>query len=249
MTGTLLIRGMLVGILAGLLAFGVAKVFGEPQVDKAIAFEASHAEHHAHSHGDASDEPEEELFSRETQSGVGLLTGVLVYGASMGGLFALAFAYSTGRVGRVGPRGLAALLALAAFVAVVLVPQLKYPANPPSVGDAETIKQRTKLFFLMLVVSIAGMVIAINFARKAVAKQGIWAGSITAGAIYVLIVGVASYAFPTFNEVPVGFSATLLWDFRLAALGMQLVLWTTIGLAFGWLTERSLQRQGQLALG
>ncbi len=39
MTGRLLVRGMLVGLLAGILAFGFAKVFGEPQIDKAIAFE------------------------------------------------------------------------------------------------------------------------------------------------------------------------------------------------------------------
>ncbi|WP_017126429.1 CbtA family protein, partial [Pseudomonas gingeri] len=134
---------MLVGLVAGLLAFGFAKVFGEPQVDKAIAFE----EKMDAMKGEA---PEPELVSRETQSSIGLLTGVLVYSASMGGLFALVFAYSLGRVGRMGPRGLSALLALAAFVAVIFVPELKYPANPPSVGDPDTIKQRTKLFFLML---------------------------------------------------------------------------------------------------
>lgn len=39
MMRALLIRGMLVGILAGVLAFGVARIFGEPQVDRAIAFE------------------------------------------------------------------------------------------------------------------------------------------------------------------------------------------------------------------
>ena len=37
MTGHLLVRGMLVGLLAGVLAFGFAKTFGEPQIDKAIA--------------------------------------------------------------------------------------------------------------------------------------------------------------------------------------------------------------------
>ncbi|MGO9135375.1 MAG: hypothetical protein ACLP8A_15190 [Methylovirgula sp.] len=31
----------------------------------------------------------------------------------------------------------------------------------------------------------------------------------------------------------------MLWRFRLAALGLQLVLWTAIGLLFGVLTERS----------
>ena len=39
MVGNLLLRGMLVGIFAGILAFGFAKIYGEPQVDRAIAFE------------------------------------------------------------------------------------------------------------------------------------------------------------------------------------------------------------------
>ena len=42
--GNLLMRGMLAGLIASLLAFGFAKVYGEPQVDRAIAFE----EHESH---------------------------------------------------------------------------------------------------------------------------------------------------------------------------------------------------------
>src|SRR6202000_895778 len=98
MVRTLLIWGMLVGIVAGLLAFGFAKVFGEPQVDRAIAFEAA-AEEHRDQATNASEEtdPEPELVSRAVQSILGLLTGVVVYGAAIGGLFALVFAYATGR--------------------------------------------------------------------------------------------------------------------------------------------------------
>lgn len=233
MTGHLLVRGMLVGLLAGILAFGFAKVFGEPQIDRAIAFE----EQMSAMHGDA----HEELVSREVQSTVGLLTGILVYSVSLGGVFALVFAYSLGRAGSIGPRGLAALLALAAFVAVILVPGLKYPANPPSIGDPETIGQRTKLFFLMLLVSVAAMVIAINAARKLIASRGVWSGSLLAVALYVVIVAVAGLLFPTINEVPDSFSAVLLWKFRVASLGIQIVLWTTVGLTFGWLAERKLK--------
>src|SRR6478735_367333 len=96
MMRALLIRGMLVGILAGVLAFGVAKIFGEPQVDRAIAFEEqmdaakaaaetqtkesattnmTMAGGHDMSHADAA---EPELVSRTTQAGIGLLTGVVV---------------------------------------------------------------------------------------------------------------------------------------------------------------------------
>ena len=93
MVGSLLLRGMLVGLAAGLLAFGFAKFIGEPQVDKAIAFEAQLAA----AKGEA---PEMELVSRETQSSLGLLTGVVVYGTAVGGLFSLVFAYALGRSGR-----------------------------------------------------------------------------------------------------------------------------------------------------
>ncbi|MBV4476712.1 CbtA family protein [Pseudomonas botevensis] len=233
MTGKLLVRGMLVGLLAGILAFGFAKVFGEPQIDRAIAFE----EQMAQMHGDA---PEEELVSREVQSSLGLFTGVVVYSISLGGIFALVFAYALGRVGNIGPRGLAALLALAAFVTLILVPGLKYPANPPSVGDPDTIAQRTRLFFLMLLVSVIAAVIAINAACKLMTARGIWSGSIIAVALYVVIMAIAGFLFPAINEVPETFSAVLLWKFRVASLGIQLVLWTTVGLVFGWAAERVL---------
>src|ERR1700761_7607089 len=82
MVGSLILRGLLVGLVAGLLAFGFAKFVGEPQVDRAIAFEAQMDA----AKGDA---PEPELVSREVQSSIGLLTGVLVYGTAIGGLFAL----------------------------------------------------------------------------------------------------------------------------------------------------------------
>lgn len=235
MTGHLLVRGMLVGLLAGILAFGFAKTFGEPQIDKAIAFEDQMAQ----MRGDA---PEEELVSREVQSTFGLFTGVVVYSVSLGGIFALVFAYSLGRIGKVGPRGLAALLALAAFVTIIVVPGLKYPANPPSVGDPATIAQRTKLFFLMLLVSVAAAVIAINAARKLIANRGLWAGAILGVALYIVIVSVAGSLFPAINEVPEQFSAVLLWKFRVASLGIQLVLWTTLGLVFGAVAERKLSQ-------
>jgi len=44
-----------------------------------------------------------------------------------------------------------ALLALAAFITIALVPMLKYPANPPAVGNPDTIGPRTGLYLSMLV--------------------------------------------------------------------------------------------------
>jgi hypothetical protein len=64
MVRTLLIWGIVVGIVVGLLAFGFAKAFREPQVDRAIAFE----EQMDRAKGEA---PGPELVSRAVQSGVG----------------------------------------------------------------------------------------------------------------------------------------------------------------------------------
>jgi predicted cobalt transporter CbtA len=236
MVGSLLLRGLLVGLVAGLIAFGFATLVGEPQVDAAIAFEASLDQ----AKGET---PEPELVSREIQSTLGLLTGVVVYGAAAGGLFSLVFAYATGRVGRIGPRGLAALLALGGFLAIVLVPGLKYPANPPSVGDPETIGERTRLFFLMLSASVAAMVLATILFRRTVARLGAWNAALAAAGCFLAIMLVVQFLLPDINEVPKAFPAVLLWRFRLASLGLQLVLWGTIGLLFGWLTERSLQNR------
>ncbi len=243
MVGTLLLRGMLVGILAGLLACGFAKMFGEPQIDLAIAFEEHHQEHehaagaaHEHAAGVAH-EHEPELVSRDVQSTIGLLTGVVAYGAAIGGIFALAFAYAHGRIGRFGPRGTAAILAIVGFAVIILVPQLKYPANPPAVGDPDTIGQRTALYFVMIAISVVAALVAAGIGQRLVRSLGRWNAGLAAVAAYIVVVSVAALVLPAVNEVPAEFSAVVLWQFRVAALGLQFVLWAALGLGFGALTE------------
>ena len=231
MTRILLMRGMLAGVVAGLLVFALARWIGEPQVERAIAFETSMDQ----AQGKA---PEPEMVTRRVQEGLGLLTGVLVYGSAMGGLFGLVFAYAYGRIDVAGPRALSALLAGMGFVAIVLVPTLKYPANPPSVGNPDTIGVRTGAFFLVIAFSIAAMVFSIQTGRRLRNRFGLWNASLLAAGIFVLIVSVVSHFLPEFNEVPAGFPVTLMWRFRIAALEMQVVMWATLGLLFGWLTER-----------
>lgn len=241
MTGSLLLRGMLIGLLAGIVGFAFAYVFGEPQVDLAIAFE----EHMSAAEAPAADAmamEEPELVSRATQATTGLATALLVYGTAVGGIFALVFAFAYGRLGDLGARATAALLAAAAFVAVVLVPQLKYPANPPAVGSDDTIVARTTLFFLMLVLSVAVMVAAIVIARRLWRQHGGWTAAMIALACYLLAVALIFVALPPIIEMPDGFAPEVIWNFRVSSLGIHLILWTIIGLGFGALAERLLER-------
>ncbi|KUO12408.1 CbtA family protein [Streptomyces sp. DSM 15324] len=225
----LLVRGMLAGLAAGVLALVVAYFLGEPNVDSAIGFEESHAHEH-----------EVELVSRSLQSTAGLATGVLVYGVAFGGIAALAYCFALGRVGRFGPRATALLLSGAALLAVYVVPFLKYPANPPAVGDHDTIAKRTTLFFLMMLLGVLLAIAAVIAGKRLAPRLGTWYATVVAVLGFVTLIGLAYAFLPAINEVPADFPATLLWRFRLSTLALQITLWTGFGLLFGELAERLL---------
>lgn len=222
-------RGMLAGLAAGVLALVVAYVLGEPNVDKAISFEQAHSHEH-----------EMETVSRSLQSTAGLATGVLVYGVAFGGIAALAFSFALGRVGRFGPRATALLLSGCALLAVYVVPFLKYPANPPSVGNPDTIGKRTTLYFLMMLLGVLLAVAATLLGRRLAPRLGTWWATVAAVVAFTVVIGLAYQFLPVVNEVPKGFPATLLWRFRLSALAIQTALWAGFGLVFGELAERLL---------
>ncbi|MEU6642460.1 CbtA family protein [Saccharomonospora sp. NPDC046836] len=229
MMRTLLVRGMLAGLAAGVLATVFAYVVGERAVNAAIDLEHT-------GHGG-----EEPLVSRAVQSTVGLFTGVGAYGIAIGGLFAIVFALGYGRLGTLRPLAGAAWLAAGAFVVVVVVPFLKYPANPPAVGSAASIGDRTALYFGFLALSLVAGIVAVAVGRRLAGRLGAWRGGLIGAATYVVLATVAAALLPVVDEVPAGFPGSTLWSFRIAALGTQLVLWTTLGLVFGALAERVLR--------
>ncbi|MER5428464.1 CbtA family protein [Streptomyces sp. NPDC002588] len=227
----LLVRGMLAGLSAGVLALFAAYFLGEPNVDSAIGFEEAHAPAHEH---------EVELVSRSLQSTAGLATGVLVYGVAFGGIAALAYCFALGRVGRFTPRATALLLSGAALLAVYVVPFLKYPANPPAVGDHDTIAKRTTLYFLMMLLGVLLAVAAVIAGKRLAPRLGNWYATVVAVLGFVAVTGLAYAFLPAVNEVPADFPATVLWRFRLSALAVQVTLWGGFGLVFGELAERLL---------
>ena len=237
MLRSLLVRGMLVGVIAGLLAFAVASVLGEPQVQAAINFEEQQA-----AKAPAPAAVDSEIVSRATQRMGGLLAGTVAIGVALGGLFALVFAWAYGRVGSRSVRVTSAALALAAFVTVTVVPFTKYPANPPAVSNPDTLDQRTVLFVAMIAISIAAFVAAIRIRSQLIARLGRWNASIAAGGAFIVLIVVAQLLLPAVHEMPSGFPADVLYRFRLASLGISATLWTVIGIGFGMTAERLLTR-------
>ncbi len=247
-------RGLLAGALAGVLAFIFARIFVEPVIDRAIGYEdgvgAAHEamEHGAHEHG-------AEVFTRGIQANIGMGFGVLAFSVAMGALFAVVFAVTYGRVGNVSARLLSVYVAGGMLLSLYVVPALKYPANPPAVSLDETIRQRTLLYLLMVVVSAALFVGAVYLGRRLAGRIGTWNATLAAAGSYIVAIGVVMLILPTIDETPgplrdsagtiiyEGFPADDLYQFRLFSLGTQVVMWATIGLVFAMLASRFLDEK------
>lgn len=241
MVGRLLLRGMLAGLLAALAGFGFARLVGEPAVQAAIDLETARDEA-------ARLVIDPDLVSRGVQGTIGLFTGLALYGVALGGLLALGFAVAQGRLPGLGPRGLAAVLALVGYLAVGLAPALKYPANPPAVGDPQSIGRRSGLYFTLLLVCALLAVGSAVLARQLARTVGGWNAGLLGAGLFLIGFGLAAVLLPGADEVPPGFPAALLWQFRMASFGTTLTLWAALGMVFGALTQHALGRPSRADL-
>jgi hypothetical protein len=245
-------RGLLAGALGGIVAFVFARIFVEPVIGRAIAYEEGVGAAHDAAHGGHSHEEGVELFTRGIQANVGMGFGVLAFSVAMGALLAVLFCVTYGRIGDLSARALSVLLAGGMLLSLWVVPALKYPPNPPAVSLDETITQRTLLYLLMAVSSTALLVAAVYLRRRLTARLGVWSGTLAAAGAYVVAVAVVMLILPTIHETPgplvddggtialEGFPADDLYEFRLLTLGTQLATWATIGLVFATLVSRVL---------
>jgi predicted cobalt transporter CbtA len=233
----ILVRGLIAGFFAGLLAGGFAYVMGEPSIDAAIAIEESASAAHDHGADHSHAAVDDPLVSRNGQR-AGLLLATTLYGVALGGIFATAYTLLRRRLQTRDDSYAALWLAAAGFAGVVLVPFLKYPANPPAVGDPDTITRRTVSYLLAVVIGLLAVWAGAAAARWAAARPSgttLWARSALGLIAFLATVVIAYQLLPTINEVPESFPATLLWHFRLASLGTQAVLWVVLGFAFAGL--------------
>jgi hypothetical protein len=224
-------RGLAAGLLAGLLAGLFAFVVGEPALDRAIALEeASEGTHH------------EEVFSRSTQK-VGLFFATGLFGVTVGGVFGIVYAFFRERLVANSELGRSISLAGTVFVGAFLIPFLKYPANPPSVGDPSTIRERTAAYFALVVLSLLTMLVA-WLAARALKARGYDAPRrrLIVGAGLLVVVAVLFLSLPAGPSAE-GFPSGVLWAFRFSSMGTQIVFWAGLGLMFGWLCERA-RRKG-----
>ena len=139
------------GFVAGTIHGAVNLAIVEPYLDEAIGIENQAL----FKSGEVEDTPQfwvEYNSYRDWQKSGQLLAGGIL-GMSIGALFGVVFAYSRNSL----PKGhtVKKTFALAAIMwfTIFLIPFLKYPANPPTVGDADTVVLRSILYLSFIAIS------------------------------------------------------------------------------------------------
>ncbi|MDH3755593.1 MAG: CbtA family protein [Acidimicrobiia bacterium] len=225
-------NGLLSGLVAGVSLAVYMLVFGRGPIRAALDYEDELAD----SAGDGA--AHDELFSRGVQE-LGGAIGLLIFGVALGLIFAVVLAAVAPRMGPVTPLRASLQLGLVGFIVVVIVPFLKYPANPPAVGDPDTINERTLAYFSVLAASIvlANVVWRVVEAsrRSPVGRAWLGAGLYAGGLVIIFVV------FPAPADA-VTAPTDLVWDFRLASLGGLATAWAALSLTMGTLLTRQVER-------
>ena len=228
--GSMLKASVVAGLIAGAIISGFHTLLIEPVIERAIALE----EQHSQTHGEAHAEP---VVDRRTQRW-GLVLGFIIYGAIWGLLLGLLMYLIQGwrpttwtivRYGFV----LAALLGWS----VALFPFLKYPANPPGVGETETVGYRQALYLGFIGLSVVGTSLAVGLLR--LLHRPTWAPAY-GRARWLLVIAVygvyaaAIYAALPANPDPIEMPADLVWTFRVISFVGLLLFWLILAGMFGW---------------
>lgn len=219
---------LLTGLISGVTLGGINLVAVEPFVDQAIDLEIQ----------EAIEEGEEIDFEevaeyRTWQKGGQVLAGGIM-GLSLGSLFALVFAFSWSSLR--GSSGVKKGLFLAAIMWFILflIPFLKYPANPPAVGDPDTIYLRQSLYLLFVAASGLGA-LALAFLYKKLGNRTY--RNFLVPAVYAAYISAIFIAMPP-NPDPITIPMDLVNSFRIASASTMTIFWFILGALFGAFWDR-----------
>jgi len=196
-------RGALAGVIAGVLGFVFARIFAEPVINQAIAYESGRDRwlallNKAAGRPVAADGPE--IFSRTIQSTIGVATGIIAFSAAMGALIAVAYLVMHGRF-NVRPRNLIWMIAASGFAGVYLLPFVKYPANPPAIGHTFTIGTRSQLYLTMVFGSLILLGLAVFLARKLMPRFGMTGAIVLSALAFLAGYGVLIGLLPSLGNL------------------------------------------------
>ncbi len=230
--GAVVKAALVAGVCAGLLVAAVQFVWTEPIVDQAIALEEQRrAAERLHMKAPSAQESSA-VVEREGQK-KGLFLGFGLYGIAWGLLFGAAYFISQPRLPGAGRVGRGIFLALCAYWAVALMPFLKYPGNPPGVGDESTIDYRQRLYLAILVFDILVIGAAFALRRWLASRTGPRPALLLALGFVALCSGVLYFGLPD-NPDPSQMPMDLVTSFRVHSLAGLTLFWLALGVCFGF---------------
>ena len=221
---------LLSGASAGLIHGMVNFVIVEPYLDQAIGIENQNL----FESGDEEDTPQfwaEYDGYRNWQKSGQVLAGVIL-GLSMGSLFGIVFSLS--RNSLIGNNDVkkSVVLACMMWFTLVFIPFLKYPANPPTVGDGDTVVLRSILYLSFIAISGLG---AILFYRISKSLEG---NKKLAALIGYSVFMVAAFVTMPANPDEITAPMSLVNEFRLMSILGISSFWISVGIISGLLWHR-----------
>ena len=216
-----LVSGALAGMVHGTVNFAIV----EPYLDQAIGIENQNL----FESGEAEDTPEfwvEYEGYRDWQKGGQILAGVIL-GVSIGSLFGLVFAYARNALPGNNDVKKSLVLSGMMWLTIYLIPFLKYPANPPTVGDGETVVLRAILYLSFIAISGIGAFGFYKLSKKFKANKKLI--SLVGYAVFISTVFVAMPENPDEITAPMN----LVNEFRIMSVLGVTSFWISVGVILG----------------
>jgi predicted cobalt transporter CbtA len=214
-----ILSGAITGTILALINLGIV----EPFIERAIALENERA---------ATDSeminPIEFNSYRIWQRGGEIAAGTIL-GVSLGSLFGMVFAYSRSSIPARNNTKKALILAGIMWLVLFVVPALKYPGNPPAVGNPDTLSYRQSLYITYLTISGFGALGLALLYRKLGTMQ---AKKFIIPAVYAAVMILAYLAMPP-NPDEITAPMDLVIGFRLASGFTMSVFWGLLGIILG----------------
>jgi len=228
LVGITLSSGVIAGIILALLNLGIV----EPTIDKAIALEVQKQV------SSGENVNMSELIDYRYWQKAGAFAGGAIYGAGLASLFGVIFVFARNKLPGKNNKQKAIFLAGIMWFVLFLMMALKYPANPPAVGDPETIYYREILYVTYIMISgFAALGLAVIWIRTNMNSK-----RIIIPLIYAAIMVTAFVVMPS-NPDKIEISMDLIQTFRIFSAMTIGVFWGVLGITFGSLWDKFLSNE------
>jgi hypothetical protein len=223
---------LIMGVLSGLLVGGFFNVVNVPVMEWAISLEGAAAEAEAAAAGGAAEEEGGIAVSLGLQR-IGMVAGLVVVGVLAGAIFTGLYHL----VRRATPGwniwAWATIAGLLGFWAFSLFTQIKYPLNPPGIGEEGSLLSRQffqLLFVVISLVSVVGVLLAVKLVNESSTQSfQRFIRYAAVGIVYAAVTLVLAYALPgNPDATPEWVPEALVIMFRTFTLAGHFLLWMTI---------------------